>query len=109
MQRILDRLKKENLKGPLNESWVLVSNSKDSELDDEDMDSLDPRWLSLFMDYFIIDSHADSDDLLFFVLDKEEVSGIPMTFNCPVKRRVDSVDNSLPSGVDAESVQWKTT
>jgi hypothetical protein len=29
--------------------------------------------------------------------------------NSLVKRRVDSVDNSLPAGVDAESVQWKTT
>jgi hypothetical protein len=78
MQRILGRLKQENLKGPLNESWVIVgnSNSKLNDASDEDMDALDPRWLALFMDYFIIDSHADSDDLLFFVLGEEEISGI---------------------------------
>jgi hypothetical protein len=76
MQRILNRLKKENLKGPLDESWVVNSNSKLNDTEQQsDMDAQDPRWLTMFMDYFIIDSHADSDDLLFFVLDKEEVSG----------------------------------
>ncbi|KAI8896311.1 hypothetical protein BC833DRAFT_597964 [Globomyces pollinis-pini] len=67
---ILLSLKNENLLGPTNhpkklsdslDPWRLISNEY------TDLDSKDPRWFELFMEYFIDAKHEVTDDILFFV------------------------------------------
>lgn len=97
MQRVLDRLKQENLRGPVIDSWVMVD-PEDSQRDNSDLDELDPRWLTVFMDYFILECDDQADDLLFFVHEHDRVSGVCVPyFNHAVKRRVSSV--ALPSDI----------
>ena len=59
LQRILQRLLNENLHGPMSSKLIEVS--------EQDLDSKDPRWIELFIEYFINSTHDSNDDLLFFV------------------------------------------
>ena len=73
-------------KGPLQDSWVFVPSSSNNESslqkdEDTDLDSLDPRWLTLFIEFFITEHAKDSDDLLFFIDSSDAVSGmVPSLF-----------------------------
>ncbi|CAG8637387.1 4882_t:CDS:2, partial [Scutellospora calospora] len=77
LQLILDRLIVENLHGPINSVSTLNQSRNDgspTELyatfqhrDDQDLDSGDPRWPDLFVEYFLDNSDSKNDDLLFFV------------------------------------------
>ncbi|CAG8460342.1 12940_t:CDS:2, partial [Ambispora leptoticha] len=93
LQVILDRLVAENLHGPVSSTTTISSTSGVSSMnysshqrnllrkplsqgdlfsafhqrEDEDLDANDPRWLNLFVEYFLENSDTKNDDLLFFV------------------------------------------
>ncbi|CAG8608547.1 3682_t:CDS:2 [Ambispora gerdemannii] len=95
LQVILDRLVAENLHGPVSSTTTISNTSGVSstvnyssqlqrnllrkpvsqgdlfsafhQRDEEDMDDNDPRWLNLFIEYFLENSDTKNDDLLFFV------------------------------------------
>jgi len=78
LQVILDRLAAENLNGPITPtsspggypprtlrraSYDVQSNQEEA----QETDSLDPKWLALFQEFFLENSDSKHDDLLFFV------------------------------------------
>ncbi|KAJ3037340.1 hypothetical protein HDV00_001765 [Rhizophlyctis rosea] len=115
---LLHRLQKENLHGPaspfprgqqhqkdlsgndpVHDAWILIG-------DDHDLDSRDPRWFELFLEYFIEASPDTNDDLLFFVRGPPQEGMIPEPEPDPifVKRKV---NNAVPHLDDV--VDWKQT
>lgn len=107
---ILQRLQSENLHGPLTlkrssttrnaqgNEWVLISNEY------SDLDSADPRWFELFVEFFVKTQYEVHDDLLFFVrqylvAQDRQMEPIDPVF---VKRRVPNVMPSL-----SDAIEWK--
>ncbi|KAJ3196668.1 hypothetical protein HK101_008122 [Irineochytrium annulatum] len=122
LTQILQRLKAENLHGPTSpysaadgngrggpagarprsgvedENWILVQQ------DLQDLDAKDPRWLDLFIEYFLELDASTNDDLLFFVRQQDqavvEVDQEPIF----VRRNVGKTMPALN-----EMVDWKQT
>ncbi|KAJ2226665.1 hypothetical protein IWW45_007360 [Coemansia sp. RSA 485] len=69
---MLDTMEKEGLSGPppMDGSMRLDTKALDKFVDDSD----DPRWNSLFMQYFIESEDANHDDMLFFVRQIDDLS-----------------------------------
>ncbi|KAJ3095019.1 hypothetical protein HDU97_007350 [Phlyctochytrium planicorne] len=118
---LLDRLANENLHGPTSpynpptgqnarsgarprsgaeeDSWILVKDEM------EDLDSKDPRWLELFIEFFLEMETTANDDLLFFVR-LQDPQHPPEADQDPifVKRKVDKTMPALN-----EMIDWKQT
>ncbi|KAJ3041980.1 hypothetical protein HK097_002128, partial [Rhizophlyctis rosea] len=117
---LLQRLQRENLHGPTSPypqrhnkqhqkdlsasdqqdaTWILIG-------DDHDIDSKDPRWFELFLEFFIEASPDTNDDLLFFVRGPPHEGQFPDPEPDPifVKRKV---NNTVPALSDV--VDWKQT
>ena len=62
---ILNRLKSENLHGPISKPFGDAA-SPNVTSEQNELDSQDPRWFEMFMEYFINADSKVSDDLLFF-------------------------------------------
>ncbi|KAJ2871183.1 hypothetical protein FB639_004505, partial [Coemansia asiatica] len=69
---MLDTMQKEGLSGPppMDGSMRLDTKALDKFVDDSD----DPRWNSLFMQYFIENEDTNHDDMLFFVRQIDDLS-----------------------------------
>ncbi|KAJ3211706.1 Fungalysin/Thermolysin Extracellular metalloproteinase 5 [Dinochytrium kinnereticum] len=115
LEAILDRLVVENLHGATSpysppsgnrgsrprsavedESWTLVQQQED------DMDAKDPRWLELFIEYFLEMETTTNDDLLFFVRQQDQME--PDQEPIFVKRKVGKTMPTLSDMID-----WKQT
>ncbi|CAI2168871.1 15894_t:CDS:2 [Funneliformis geosporum] len=118
LQLILDRLIAENLHGPIlttSSSSMITYNQRilrrvsqpespsTFQRDDQGLDSGDPRWPNLFVEFFLENSDAKNDDLLFFVRHTHsENESLDPVF---VKRK--TTPNIMPPLDDA--VLWKET
>ncbi|KAJ1724518.1 hypothetical protein LPJ53_001223 [Coemansia erecta] len=72
---MLETMEKEGLSGPppMDGSMRLDTKALDKFVDDSD----DPRWNSLFMQYFVESEDANHDDMLFFVRQTDDLSDTP--------------------------------
>lgn len=105
--KVLDKLLQENLHGPIlpiprNSTVSVTKESIESPVREQDLDTFDPRWKTLFIDNFIENLGESNDDLLFFVLDDLKLAPSDSII---VKRRI------LNAGLPALSMQvdWKKT
>ncbi|KAJ3106701.1 hypothetical protein HDU96_008138 [Phlyctochytrium bullatum] len=117
LEAVLDRLLNENLHGPTSpynpqnagrpggarprsgveeDSWVVVQDQQD------DLDAKDPRWLELFIEYFLEMETTSYDDLLFFVRQQDHLE--PDQDPIFVKRKVNKTMPALNDLID-----WKQT
>lgn len=104
---LLDKLLQENLHGPIlpiprNSRVSVTKESIESPVREQDLDTFDPRWKTLFIDNFIENLGESNDDLLFFVLDDLKLAPSDSII---VKRRI------LNAGLPAlpMEVDWKKT
>jgi hypothetical protein len=103
---LLDKLLEENLHGPIlqlpRNSRVSPTSSVDSPVQEQDLDSFDPRWKTLFVENFIENLGESNDDLLFFVIGDMKLMPVDSII---VKRKVPNA--GLP--VLPKEVDWKKT
>ncbi|KAJ2401599.1 hypothetical protein GGI23_001290 [Coemansia sp. RSA 2559] len=113
-------MEREGLSGPppMDGSLRLDTHALDKFVDDAD----DPRWNSLFINYFVENADANHDDMLFFVRQTDDLDEIPNNNNNDNNENTNGGGNDLdpvfvlrkqePPGVlppISEIIMWKET
>ncbi|KAJ1784575.1 hypothetical protein LPJ59_006324, partial [Coemansia sp. RSA 2399] len=95
-------MEKEGLSGPppMDGSLRLDTHALDKFVDDAD----DPRWNSLFINYFVENADANHDDMLFFVRQTDDLGEVPNdnTITTTGNNNNDNNENAYGGGNDQD-------